>query len=79
MKKIKNSVLLIFIILIAIVLALVIAAFFMFYNNFENSGRMASGIFVKGVNISRNDKRRSQSCCYKIFRRPYIRSCYICF
>lgn len=59
MKKIKNSVLLIFIILIAIVLAFVVAAFFVFYNNFENSGKIASGISVKGVNISRNDKRRS--------------------
>lgn len=57
MKKIKNSVLLIFIILIAIVLAFVFAAFFVFYNSFENSGKIASGISVKGVNISRIDKR----------------------
>lgn len=59
MKKMKNSVLLIFIILMAIVLAFVVAAFFVFYNSFENSGKMASGIFIKGVNVSRNDKRRS--------------------
>ncbi|MBR2290653.1 MAG: hypothetical protein IJ867_08850 [Clostridia bacterium] len=45
MKKIKNSVLLIFIILIAIVLAFVVAAFFVFYNNFENSGKIASRNF----------------------------------
>jgi len=59
MKKLKNSVLLVFILLIAIALGIIVAAFFVFYNRFENSGRMASGIFVKGVNISRNDKRRS--------------------
>ena len=56
MKRIKNSVLLIFIILIAISLAIVVAAFSVFYFNFENSGKIASGVFVKGVNISRNDK-----------------------
>ena len=55
MKKLKNSVLLIFIILIAIVFALIVSAFIVFYLNFENSGKMASGIFIKGVNISRND------------------------
>lgn len=55
MSKIKNNVLLIFIILIAIVSALIVAAFLMFYTNFENSDKMASGIFIKGVNISRNE------------------------
>ena len=55
MKKIKNSVLLIFIILIAIVLAFLVAAFFIFYNSFENSGKIASGVFIKGINVSRND------------------------
>ena len=55
MKKIKNSVLLIFIILIAIVLAVVVSSFVVFYISFENSGKIASGVFVKGVNISRND------------------------
>lgn len=56
MKRIKSSVLLIFIILIAIVLAFCVAAFLIFYNSFENSGKIASGIFIKGVNVSRNDK-----------------------
>lgn len=60
MKKIKNSIILIFIILIAIVVALIVASFFVFYYKFENSDKMASGIFIKGVNISRNDKRRSK-------------------
>ena len=55
MKKIKNNVLLIFVILIAIVFAIVVASFAIFYFSFENSGKMASGIFVKGINISRND------------------------
>ena len=32
---------------------------FVFYNYFENSGKMASGIYIKGVNVSRNDQRRS--------------------
>ena len=59
MKKMKNSVLLIFIVLMAIVLAFIVAAFFVFYNYFENSGKMASGIYIKGVNVSRNDQRRS--------------------
>ena len=59
MKNLKNSVLLIFIILLAIVIALVVACFFVFYTNFENGGKMASGIFIKGVNVSRNDKTRS--------------------
>lgn len=55
MKKIKNSVLLIFIILIAIVLAIVFSAFVAFYINFENGGKISSGVFIKGVNVSRND------------------------
>ncbi len=67
MKKIKNNVLVIFIMLIAIVLGILVAAFFVFYNQFENSGRIASGVFVKGINISRNDKRRSKEGGYKLF------------
>ncbi len=55
MKKIKNSVLLIFIILLAILLAIIVASFVTFYISFENSGKIASGIFIKGVNVSRND------------------------
>ena len=55
MKKIKNSFLLIFIILLAIVLAIVISAFVAFYLTFENGGKIASGIFIKNVNVSRND------------------------
>ena len=72
MKKLKNSVLLVFILLIAIALGIIVAAFFVFYNNFENSGRMASGIFVKGVNISRNDKRRSQNSSHELFKGTYL-------
>ena len=53
MKKIKNSVLLIFIILLAILLAIIVASFVTI--SFENSGKIASGIFIKGVNVSRND------------------------
>lgn len=45
MKKVKNSVLLIFIILISIVLAIVVASFVAFYINFENSGKIASRSF----------------------------------
>ena len=45
MKKVKNSVLLIFIILIAIVFAIVVASFVAFYMNFENSGKIASRRF----------------------------------
>ena len=60
MKKIKNNVLLIFVILIAIFLALVVSSFIVFYINFENGGKIASGVFVKGVNISRNDKTRGK-------------------
>lgn len=59
MKKIKNSVLLIFIILFGIVLGIVVASFVTFYINFENSGKIASGVFIKGINVSRNDKKRS--------------------
>lgn len=55
MNRVKNGVLLIFIILIAIVIALVASAFVAFYMNFENGGKIASGVFVKGVNVSRND------------------------
>ncbi len=55
MKKIKNSFLLIFIILLAIVLAIIIASFIAFYITFENGGKIASGVFIKGVNVSRND------------------------
>ena len=47
MKTIKNSVLLIFIILIAIVLAIVVAACIVFYTSFENSGKIASRCFCK--------------------------------
>ena len=45
MKRIKNSVLLIFIILIAIVLAIIVASFTVFYISFENSGKIASRCF----------------------------------
>lgn len=55
MKKIKNSVLLIFIILLAVLLAIIVASFVTFYISFENSGKIASGVFIKGVNVSRND------------------------
>ena len=51
MKKIKNSVLLIFIILIAIVLALVVAGFIAFYFNLENNGKIASGVFLLSMLI----------------------------
>jgi vancomycin resistance protein YoaR len=52
MNKLKSHVLLIFIILIAIVLGIVIAAGIVFYVTFENSGKIAPGVFIKGVNIS---------------------------
>ena len=68
MKRIKNNVLLIFVILIAIFLVFIVAAFFVLYNNFENSGKIASGVFIKGVNVSRNDKRRSKKSCNRLFR-----------
>ncbi len=68
MKKIKNSFTLIFIILLAIVLALVISSFIVFYINFENNGKIASGIFIKNVNVSRNDKGSSKKGSDKIYR-----------
>lgn len=68
MKKIKNNVLLIFVILIIIVLIFIVSIFFLLYNKFENSGRIAKGISIKGVDVSRNDERRSKKCCDKLFR-----------
>lgn len=61
MKRMKNSVLLIFIILFAIVLAIVVAAFVTFYMKFENGGRLASGIFIKGVNVSGMTKEEAKT------------------
>jgi vancomycin resistance protein YoaR len=52
MSKLKNNSLLIFIILIAIVLAGAIATCIVFYTNFENGGKIASGVFIKSVNVS---------------------------
>lgn len=63
MKKIKNSFLLIFIILIAIFMAIIIGSFVFFYTTFENSGKISSGVFIKGVNVSRNDQKRSKKSC----------------
>ena len=55
MKKIKSNVLLIFIILIAGVFGLVTAGVIAFYTNFEISEKIADGVFIKGINVSRND------------------------
>ena len=65
MKRIKNSVLLIFIILLAIVLAIVVSAFATFYMNFENSEKIASGVFIKGVNVSGMTKKEAKKAVTK--------------
>ena len=59
MGKIRTNSLLVLIILTAIVVALIVSAFVAFYINFEKSGKIASGVFIKNVNVSRNDEKRS--------------------
>lgn len=55
MKKIKNHTFLILIIMILIVVAIVIGVIYNLYNDFEKSGKIAPGISIKGVKVSRND------------------------
>ena len=55
MKKIKNHTFLILIIMILIVIAIVIGVIYNLYNDFEKSERIAPGISIKGVKVSRND------------------------
>jgi len=52
MKKIKNNVLLIFIILILLVISIAIISIVIFYNSFQNSKKIAPGVFIKSVNVS---------------------------
>lgn len=42
----------VFIILVAIVVGIFIATVFMFYSNQQNSEKIQSGVFIKGVNVS---------------------------
>lgn len=52
MSKLKNSFWLIFIILISIVIGIVLVVSCIFYFSFQNSGKIANGVFIKGINIS---------------------------
>ena len=52
MKKIKDNVLIIYVILIAIFIGILIAGVIAFYVSFQNSETITSGVFIKGVNVS---------------------------
>ena len=48
----RDSVALVFVILLAIVVSMVIAAVLAFYHNQQNSNRIQPGVFIKGINVS---------------------------
>lgn len=48
----KDNIFLVFIILLAIVLGIFIASIFMFYNHQQNTDKIQSGVFIKGINVS---------------------------
>lgn len=47
-----DSVAFIFVILVAVVIAIFISASIIFYINTQNSDKIQSGVFIKGVNVS---------------------------
>ena len=47
-----DNILLVFIILVAIVAGILIASVMAFYNNQQNTDKIQSGIFIKGINVS---------------------------
>ena len=48
----RDNILLVFIILLAIVLGIFIASIAMFYNHQQNTDKIQSGVFIKGINVS---------------------------
>ena len=48
----RDNLLLVFIILLAIVLGIFIASIAMFYNHQQNTDKIQSGVFIKGINVS---------------------------
>ncbi len=59
MDKIKNNVMLIFVILIAVFLGIFIAGIVVFYISFQNSNEIIPGTFIKGVNVSGMTKKEA--------------------
>lgn len=47
-----DNILLVFIILVAIVIGIFIASIAMFYNHQQNTDKIQSGVFIKGINVS---------------------------
>lgn len=52
MSKIKENVLIIYVILIAIFVGILVAGVIAFYISFQNSETITSGVFIKNVNVS---------------------------
>lgn len=52
MSKIKENVLIVYVILIAIFLGILIAGSIAFYTSFQSSETITSGVFIKSVNVS---------------------------
>ena len=61
MKKIKDNVLIIYVILIAIFIGILIAGVIAFYVSFQNSETITSGVFIKGVNVSGMTKEEAKN------------------
>ena len=61
MKKIKDNVLIIYVILIAIFIGILIAGIIAFYVSFQNSETITSGVFIKGVNVSGMTKEEAKN------------------
>lgn len=68
MNRIKENVLLIYIILIGIVLGILIASFIVFYISFQGKETIAPGTYIKGVNVSGMTKKQAKSEVEKILK-----------
>lgn len=61
MNKIKENVLLIYIILIGIVLGILIASFIAFYITFQGKETIAPGTYIKSVNVSGKTQKEAKA------------------
>lgn len=61
MKKIKENVLILYVILIAIFLGILVAGIIAFYVAFQNSETITSGVFIKNVNVSGMTKEEAKN------------------
>ena len=61
MSKIKENVLIIYVILIAIFIGIFIAGIIAFYVSFQGSETITSGVFIKDVDVSGMTKAEAKS------------------